>query len=1048
MPNKETNHFYRSLDDLANPPAMQERREREFLLPLPAGMDAFSRRQFLKLMGASMALAGAAGCRWPESEIAPFNGRPEGRIPGVPVQFATSMEVGGVSAGLLATSYDGRPIKIEGNPLHPTNRGATNAFQQASVLSLYDPDRSQWVRKGNAESGTQNPESHPTGNRLGWNDFLVATQPLFSGLRQKGGAGLYFLSEATSSPTMERLRRRLAEICPRHQWVEYEPISRDHEREGTRLVFGQPCRVDYDLTQAEKIVTLDADLLWTHPAGVQYARDFAAHRRADNGQMNRLYAFESVYSLTGGMADFRFPLRSGAILNVAVAMANQLGLGEGVDIALSNLANSAQFKAGFPHVPPWFEAMMRDLQAAQGKSVVAVGPRQPAVLHALAAVMNAALANAGQTVLYRPDLYPDRPPHPEALRQLAEDLRQNRVDTLVILGNNPIYAAPGELELDKLLLKAKTTVHLGLYNDETARRCTWHVPQAHYLESWADGRAWDGTLSLTQPLIEPLYQGKTSAELLAVILGEPAKAYDLVRQTIKARDKTGDFESRWQTILHNGLVPDSALAPLTAPPRLKPLADRLASVSLCGKLDPNQAEFELVFTPGTSTYDGRFANNAWLQELPDSLTKLTWDNALLLSASAAERLKLTNGDEVRVHKGKQHLDLPAYILPGQAAESLTVALGYGRNHAGRVGDAVGVDVYPLLGSDGAHILPSVRLEKTGKKYQLATTQDHHPINTLGGQEEQKRAAILIREADLAKYRSDPAFARTESDKLREANQQLSLFQEHDYTGYKWGMMIDLTACIGCSVCELACMAENNIPVVGKDEVARGREMHWIRIDRYFKGEPDTAQAAFQPVPCMQCENAPCEQVCPVAATVHDQEGLNAMVYNRCIGTRYCSNNCPYKVRRFNWFWNQKNVDGQPLTDVQKMVYNPAVTLRSRGVMEKCTYCVQRINHAKIEVKNKAVAELEAKRHSTELPADAKLPEKIAIPDGTLVPACTQACPTQAITFGDLNDPVAKVTQLAKSPRQYGILAELNVKARTNYLAKLRNTGEKTRKEEH
>jgi Fe-S-cluster-containing dehydrogenase component len=630
-------------------------------------------------------------------------------------------------------------------------------------------------------------------------------------------------------------------------------------------------------------------------------------------------------------------------------------------------------------------------------------------VHALAALMNVALGAVGGLVTYVADDDPGRPASLEALRALCADLAAGTVDTLLILGGNPVYDAPADLDFAGCLKRVPNSVHLSLYDNETSRGCRWHVPRAHALESWSDARSWDGTYSVVQPLIEPLYGGRTPIEVVAALLGEDgAKGHDLVRRAFAALvPAAADGEAAWRRTLHDGVLAGSALPPVETRERLEALQASLGGVAAGGGWR-RSGQLEAVFLADRKVHDGRFANNAWLQELPEPLTKITWDNAALLSVTTAARLGVATGDLVKVSVATRSLEIAAYVMPGQADDTVVLPLGYGRTAAGTVGDGAGFDTYRLRPAATPDTASGVTVERTGRRYPLALTQDHHAIDEVGFKERGLRVAALVREGTLAEYVRHPEFAR----EMAEEPVPAPLFRELEYDGeHQWGMAIDLNACIGCGACSIACQAENNIAVVGKEQVARGREMHWIRVDRYFAGKTEDPKVAFQPIACQHCENAPCEQVCPVAATVHSSEGLNEMVYNRCVGTRYCSNNCPYKVRRFNYLNYRKQ-----LTQVEKMVFNPEVTVRARGVMEKCTYCVQRIEAVKITARN----------------------DRRPIRDGEIVPACAQTCPTQAITFGDVKDPASRVARLHAHHRAYGILGELHTRPRTRYLAKLRN----------
>ena len=982
--------YWRSLEERADSPEFRKWVEQEFPAAMPELISASSRRTFLQLMGASMALAGLTACRWPKETILPFSQRPEGRVPGESVSYATVMDVAGAVTGLLVTSYDGRPVKVEGNPDHPASRGATDPLAQAAVLELYDPDRARRLVR---RDGHQ--ETYPD-----WAEFDTFIREHLAGLRADGGMGLRVLSGNSSSPSLLRSRAQFQALFPRSRWVEYEALSRDNEREGARIAFGRFLRIRHLVDQAEIIACFDADLLADHPASLVHAKGFAAgRRRVDGGKMNRLYAVESCYSLTGAMADERCAVAGTRIESVLRRVAAELAA-RGMMARVEGLDESRNLPAKAEAVAVRIAA---DLAAHRGAALVAVGPRQPAPAHALGHLINEALGAFGRTVEVTEDPDGDRPSHVEAISSLAKEMQAGQVRSLLILGGNPVFDAPADLAFEELLAQVPTTIRLGLYEDETAAACHWNLPMAHFLEAWGDARSWDGTYSVAQPLIAPLHEGRSPIELLARLTGMPlTSGYDIVRETFRQMRAADDFEKAWRRTVHDGMLAESAFPA----PNVKVVSGAVGEALGRSVLPPAGEGLELSFVRG-GAHDGRFANNGWLQELPDPLTKLCWDNALLVAPSTAEAMGLAHGDLVTLASGGRQLEAPVFIAPGQAPDSAALAVGYGRRKAGRVGDGVGADAYRLRVTGAMHHLPGVKVTRTGSTYPLSCTQDHFAIDQLGREEAARRLPELVREADLHEYQEHPDFVEHRTHQLEE----VALWKEFEYEGHKWGMAIDLNTCIGCSACVIACQAENNTPVVGKERVGEGREMHWLRVDRYYKGEPDEAQIAFQPVACHHCENAPCESVCPVAATVHDAEGLNTMVYNRCVGTRYCSNNCPYKVRHFNFFNYHKD-----LTELQALVHNPEVTVRSRGVMEKCTYCVQRINAVKIDAKN-------AKR---------------TISDGEITPACAQVCPTEAIVFGDLNDPESRVAKAQRHRRSYAMLAELNVKPRTEYLAKIRN----------
>ncbi len=987
--------YWRSLEDLAEAPEFQAWAEKEFPSFLDETMTPATRRQFLKIMGASAALAGLTACRWPAEEIVPFAYRPEGLVPGVPQQYATAFELDGSALGLLVTSYDGRPIKVEGNPSHPASLGKTSARAQALILEMYDPDRSREVVRGGREVAT-------------FDDLAGFLADHWARLHDEAGRGFAVLARPSSSPALADLRGRLLAAYPQARWVEWAPVSRDAEGAGTALAFGRPLRPVPRLDQARVIVSFDDDFLYEHPNAVRHARDFAAGRRVAEKRINRLWMVESAFTVTGGNADHRIALPPSqiptAVACLAAALAQQgTALPAGLGTAVLPLASHP--------LSEQMALMAADLVAAAGASVLLAGPGQPPEVHALVHALNLALGSVDRTIAYV-DAADSGVSGVDGLRALVRDMAAGRLDTLVMLGGNPVYDAPADLAFADALAKVPTSVHLAQRLDETSRRSTWHVPQAHDLESWGDARAWDGTYGVAQPLIEPLYGGKTAIELLASLLGEPAtRGHALVRRSFSTVTGTSD-DRRWRQALHDGVVEGSAWAAVT------PAVTGSAWVAPLVQPRPGPVKddkIEVVFRPSPCLYDGRFANNGWLMEMPDPLTKMTWGNAVLVGPSTAEALKVRIGDRVRVRTAHGEAVLPVYPMPGQAAASVTVHLGYGRTSCGRVGDGVGTDVFALRTSNALHATLA-SLTPTGERETLATTQDHHAIDQLGARERAERLPLLVREISFPDLEKGATVAvaseHGEAHGAAPPPHPPQLYRSFEYAGHKWGMAIDLNACVGCNACTIACQAENNIPVVGRDEVARGREMHWIRVDRYFKGEPDNPAVVFQPVTCHHCENAPCEPVCPVAATVHDSEGLNVMVYNRCVGTRYCSNNCPYKVRRFNWFNNHKKQD-----PIAAMAYNPDVTVRGRGVMEKCTFCTQRIERVKIQAGN----------------------ERRPIKDGEIVPACAQACPAEAIAFGDLNDENSAVRrQQTDGQRAYGMLEELNTRPRLRYLARVRH----------
>ncbi|HKS27552.1 MAG TPA: TAT-variant-translocated molybdopterin oxidoreductase [Pyrinomonadaceae bacterium] len=1093
--------YWRNLEELADSSEFEELVKREYPHAAEEWDDSVSRRSFIKLMGASMALAGLSACAYqPTETIVPFVRDPEGYTPGKPSFYATAMSLGGAATGLLVRSNEGRPTKVEGNELHPASLGASDIYSQASVLGLYDPDRSQ-VLSFRGEIRT-------------WSTFLGAVSQALDNQRPKQGAGIRFLTETITSPTLAAQITDILREFPGARWYQYEPVGRGQAGTGAFQAFGQSVNVVYDFTRADRILGLDADFLACGPASLRYARQFASRRRVEGeggaDRMNRFYCVESTPTNTGASADHRWPLRPSEIEGFARAIASRLGV---------TMAGNAPAPASIP--ANVLDIIARDLQAAGRGAVVVPGDEQPAIIHALAHAMNQKLGSVGNAVNYTEPIE-FRPPGQEntaldsiaELRTLVQEMNSGAVDMLVMVGGNPIYNAPADLQFRQSMEKVGLRIHLSLYDDETSALCHWHVPESHFLESWGDARAFDGTVSIIQPLIAPLYRGtKSPIEFLAAFTQQPERTgYEIVRafwqdkigsggaglraataqgtgqraasaqqpasvqnantatangnqsannrnannqatgnqangnrsansqanantqtsnQTANAASTNannaqagvtpptstaqttaapaGDFESQWRRALHDGVIPNTAL-----PVRTVSLAGNWDTAQPQAPSNPN--ELELVFRADPSIYDGRFANNGWLQELPKPHSKITWDTAAVISPATARRLGLENelgwkGGEwkqtvVNLTFQNRTVPFPVWVQPGQPDNTVTVYLGYGRWRAGRAGTTSErsttpnfQNAYALRTSNALWSGTGLRLEKTAEIYQIATTQLHHLMENRD----------LVRAGTLEDYKQNPHFA---PEGKHEPKREDTMYENYDYSkGYAWGMAIDVSTCIGCNACVVACQSENNIPVVGKEQVLRSREMHWLRVDSYYKGEEANPQTFFQPVPCMHCENAPCEPVCPVAATVHSAEGTNDMVYNRCVGTRYCSNNCPYKVRRFNFLLFQ---DFE--TPTYKLMRNPEVSVRSRGVMEKCTYCIQRIQYAKIESEK----------------------EERPVRDGEIVTACQAACPADAIVFGNQNDPNSRVAKLKAQERNYGLLSDLNTRPRTTYLAAIRN----------
>ncbi len=1021
--------YWRSLEERLADPRLLAEVAQDFPEYAEKLQNPVTRRHFLALLGASLGLAGLAGCsgtQAPREKIVPYTRQPEQLVPGKALYFATAMPLAGSAMGLLVESHEGRPTKIEGNPSHPTNRnlGATDAFAQASVLSLYDPDRSRSVMyRGRIRS---------------WGEARVALREAYTRqLNKKDGKGTGFriLTEGVVSPTLADQLAMLLKDLPDARHVTYEPARLESAAESTRLAFGERYNVRYDLRGADVILALDADFLACGPGHLLNTRDFTARRRVgdDAPPMNRLYAVEPTPTGTGMVADHRLALSAAQVEQAARLLARLLDVGE--DAGTGELPAAAA---------QWVRAVANDLRGKSGASAVIVGDGQPAVVHALAHAINAKLGNLGKTVLLTQPAATAARDGMTALAELANDMDQGKVETLLILGANPVYTAPVDLDFANRLKKVPLRIHLGMYNDETAQYCDWHIPEAHYLESWGDARSEDGTAAIVQPLIAPLFNGVSPCELLSNLMEEaPRSGHQIVRDywagNWAKRDVAtrGHLETFWRKALHDGFVADTAVKAADVTALKAGWADRIKPSA-----KPASGEYEILFRPDPTIYDGRFANNGWLQELPKPLTKLTWDNAIIVSPATANRLGL--GSKEGPHGGShgeaivnvveleyqgRKVKAPVWIMPGQADGTITVHFGYGRQHAGKLGSNIGFNAYALWTSAAPYFGSGAKLVKTAERFTLACTQAHHPMDkSLDDQSHAAKERGIIRAGSLERYKEDAHFA---SDEAREKaarggsakedkKHPLTLYNpdEWKYDNYKWGMSIDLGACTGCSACVVACQAENNIPVVGKTEVTRGHEMHWLRIDRYFEGndENDPKRVYFQPVPCMHCENAPCELVCPVEATTHSPDGLNEMTYNRCVGTRYCSNNCPYKVRRFNFLQYADYA-----TPTMKLLNNPDVTVRSRGVMEKCTYCVQRIRGAEIEARNQGRP----------------------IRDGDVVTACQAACPAGAIVFGDLNSTgdrgkKSRVAQRQADPLNYGLLTELNTNPRTTYLAAVRN----------
>jgi len=976
--------YWRSLDELADTAEFQAAVEKEFPSAAQEWVDPVSRRGFMKLMGASMALAGLAGCtKQPDEPIYPYVKQPEDLVLGKPNYFATAHPFVTGAVPLLVKSDEFRPIKVDGNPEHAYNLGSSDPYTQGTLLDLYDPDRSQHV--------TYRGESRE------WAEFAQALRLKVAGT--KDGSGIYFLSSTITSPTLARQWKAVQAAWPKAKLVQYDPAVA-----GTAAAKG--LNVQYALGDADVIVSLDADFLSgaSFPGFHLLVREYAK-RRKDPTHLNRLYAVESTPSTTGLKAEHRQGLRASEIPAFAAELAKAVGVA-GVN---------APAYAWTDEQKKFLAAVAKDLRAHAGKSVVIPGLYQDESVTMLALAINNALGNVGKTVFVTPEPMNPVPSDQIAdMKALVSDLWAGKVDWLVILNANPIYTAPAELGFAAAFEKAKTVAHLGSHVDETGQVSHWHVPAAHYLESWSDARAYDGTASIVQPMIEPLYGGKTAHDVLQSLLDEPMlSAYEAVRATWKPVIQ-GDFEKGWRKALHAGWIEGTAFDKTS-----KSSADAAFRGTVPAPSAKNS--FEVIFRPDPSVYDGRWSNVGWLQELPKPVTSLSWDNAAIVSAATLTRLGLEEDDIVELTVGNGRVKAPVIVAPGHPENSVTVHLGYGREFAGRVGSGAGFNAYLIrTAASPFHAVGSIK--KVDGKWGIAITKSHyqdHRSKLFGGQgtgnnsleaDEALGPRGIIRYATLKEFEANPGFAN-EGEGHEKTTLDTTMFPNWEYKDNAWGMSIDMNSCTGCNACIVGCYAENNIAVVGKQQVRIGRNMQWLRIDTYFEGDLAAPRAHFQPMACQHCENAPCEQVCPVGATVHTPEGLNTMVYNRCVGTRYCSNNCPYKVRRFNFL-----LYSDYETESLKLMRNPDVSVRSRGVMEKCSYCVQRITSARVEADK----------------------ENRPVRDGEVVTACQQACPAAAISFGNLNDKQSQVAKLRADERSYQVLADQNTRPRTTYVAAVIN----------
>jgi molybdopterin-containing oxidoreductase family iron-sulfur binding subunit len=1084
-------NYWRSLEELSEQPGFGEMLRREFPGQAPKDWAPLARRDFVKLMGASLALAGLSGCAFqPPEKIVPYVKAPEEMVPGIPLFYATAMPFMGYGLGVLAESHEGRPTKIEGNPDHPSSRGRTDAWTQASILNLYDPDRSQFVRQGGASSD--------------WQTFVGAATAALDKASLNGGEGVTLLTETITSPTALSLLADFQRKFPRAKWHSYEPINRDNAREGTRLAFGRDLHAVHHFDRADVIVSLDCDFLLEEADRVSNSREYIAGRKLTEGQqtMNRLYVIESTPSITGAQADHRLPMKAAEVDGFARALASAVGV---AGVTGSVVGDAAK----------WISAIANDLKANRGRAIVVAGAHQPASVHALAHAMTAALGSVGPNgaISYHAPLEKNTKSHSAALSELVADMNAGRVQTLVIMGANPAYSAPVDLKFVQATKKVPLRIHHGPYQDETSDLCNWHIPEAHYLESWGDVRAMDGTVSLVQPIVKPLYQAaKSQLELLAVFAGSPnVTSYDAVRgYWLRQRGGVDNmtFEKYWQKIVHDGFLPGTA-APAVGVTLAGGFAANLPATAPVG------SGLEVSFRPDPTIWDGRFANNPWLQECPKPVSKITWDNAFFVSPNTAEKNGWATNNEATLTLNGRSVTGGIFVLPGQPDETVTVHLGYGRTNAGKIGTGPGFNVNLIRTSTEPFFASGATLEKTGGVFKLATTSHHNLIapngkeTTLGDALMRSNASKtklidniltpetadldidglhgrdLVRVGTFAQFQQNklptserdkrglPISYPANPKKISEAKQEghdeghggghdvkedaahgggheRPIQKDRELEGYpsfyprdtdyqaltpykdtsvniaeekkakaagrenltqQWGMTVDLQSCIGCNACVIGCQSENNSAVVGKDQVLMGREMHWMRIDTYYRGSYENPEVYFEPMMCQHCEKAPCAPVCPFNAVMNSPDGINEQIYNRCVGTKYCENNCPYKVRRFNFL---QYSDQQ--TPVIQLMQNPDVTVRSRGVMEKCTYCIQRVRYATQQADK----------------------EDRLVADGEVQVACAQACPTDAIVFGDINDPKSRVSQLKRGPLSFGLLTELNTMPRTSYLARFKN----------
>ena len=981
--------YWKSLKDISS-----EDDYNRFLKQSEHNVDnGLSRRNFLSLIAASVALAGLEGCKKPVQKIIPYVEAEIGTIPGIPKYYASTLPFKNNALGVVIENHDERPVKVEGNEKHPTSLGKSNSFAQASTLEMYDPDRARGVKF--------------KGNKVDWNEYLNFAKSINDG----NGKGLAVLMQESSSPTIKSIQEDFKKNLPNADWVVYESVNNENLYDGIELAFSKRLQPLYRLEKAQIIVSLGSDFLGVDDNNIYHTRKFAQNRNIvdENSTMNRLYVAESSISSTGSSADHRLNVPQHEMENLLAELAYELKQ-LGLKIEAKKVKSSNNL---------WVKAAAKDLFDGRGESIIIGGSSLSKEFHQLIALIN---YNLKAPIDYYP-LNMSQVSSVKNFESLCKDMKNGKINNLIILGANPVYDSPVDFDFAESLKKVKNSVHLTNIIDETSKLCSWNIAMNHYFECWGDAMTYDGHVSIVQPQIMPLFDSKSIIQVLSPIVhSKEQSAYDTVKNVWKSKIiKSGNFEREWDKVLHDGLYKKPIFKKVNVRPASK------ISTAVLNNYSLDNDKFEIVFCPSSSVYDGRYANNGWLQEIPKPITSLTWDNAALISMKVAKKLNIKNGQMLEISVGDNSINIPAFITPGQNQKSITLELGYGRKFNGRIGNEVGFNVYPLRSSDSPSFILNGSIKVLNETYPLASTQDHHGLeddkyaapgfDDLANKETQSRIPELVKQSTLDYYKDNPDWVQKKveqhkPDKKRSWADHSMYNPDWDYSkGPQWGMSIDLTSCTSCNACSIACQSENNIPVVGKQQVMNGREMHWIRIDNYFAGDPDNPEVSTQSVACVHCELAPCESVCPVAATTHSSDGVNQMTYNRCLGTRYCANNCPYKVRKFN-FYNYT----RDLPEVVQMAMNPDVSIRFRGVMEKCTYCYQRISSARITAEN----------------------EGREIKDGDFQVACQQSCPADAIKFGDINDPNSEVSKAKRRNRDYALLAHLGTAPRTTYLAKIRN----------